>query len=106
MTKFKAHDVSRQFMYLASERFISAEKVVQAALKVGAQTTEDKIVVISQMRDAIRQVSIHHIFRSLQHRDELFGIILETLSDLEDQLEEEIMKQEDEKELKSNPKKE
>lgn len=106
MAKFHAHDVARQFMYLASERFLSSDKIIQAAQKAGAQTIAEKITLISQMRDAVRQVSIHHIFRSVQHRDELFSAILEALSDLEDQLEEEIIKAEEEQELHIKPKEE
>jgi type III secretion protein W len=99
MAKFKAHDVARQFMNIAAERFLSADKIIQAAVKAGAQTTEQKIILITQMRDAVRQVSIHHIFRSVQHRDEMFSAILEALSDLEDQIEEELMMKEEEEEL-------
>ncbi|BBI16847.1 hypothetical protein DB42_BL00510 [Neochlamydia sp. EPS4] len=103
MAKFTAHEVSRQFLYLAAERFLSSDKIIQAAVKAGAQTIEDKITLINQMRDAVRQVSIHHIFRSVQHRDEMFSAILEALSDLEDQLEEELIKQEEEQQLHINP---
>ncbi len=104
MAKFNAHDITRQFMTIAAERFLSSDKVIQAAIKVGAQTPEDKIFVINQMRDAVRQVSLHHIFRSVQHRDEMFSAILEALSDLEDQLEEEMMRREEEAELHIKPK--
>lgn len=106
MAKFNAFDVSQQFMGLAAERFPSSEKVIQAASKAGAQTIEDKITMITQMRDAVRQVSLLHIFRSVQHRDELFNAILEALSDLEDQLEEEMIKKEEEQELHIKPKEE
>lgn len=104
MAKFNAEDIARQFMYLASERFLSSDKIIQSAVKAGAQTIEDKIILISQMRDAVRQVSIHHIFRSVQHRDEMFSAILEALSDLEDQLEEELIREEEERELHIKPK--
>jgi type III secretion protein W len=97
--KFVAMDVARQFMSLASERFLSADKIIATASKLGAQTTEERIQVITQMRDAVRQVSLHHIFRSVQHRDEMFGAILEALSDLEDQLEAEMEAEEEREEL-------
>jgi type III secretion protein W len=104
MTKFVGHDVARQFMNLVSERFLSADRVIQAAVKAGAVTLEEKIGVITIMRDSVRQVSLNHIFRSVQHRDEMFGAILEALSDLEDQLEDELSRQEEEKELNINTK--
>lgn len=106
MTRFNSHDITRQFISLASERFLSPDKVIQAAMKAGAQNLKDKIRMISQMRDAVRQVSLNHIFRSVQHRDEMFGTILEALSDLEDQLEEELMKEEEAQELRINTKEE
>lgn len=104
MAKFKGHDIARQFMYLAMERFLSADRVIQAATKAGAKTLEEKIIILSQMRDAVRQVSLRHIFRSVQHRDEMFGAILEALNDLEDQLEEQLIKQEQEEQLHIKPK--
>ena len=104
MAKFVAHDIARQFMYLAAERFLSADKVVQAAVKAGANTLEEKISLITQMRDAIRQVSLMHIFRSVQHRDEMFSAILEALNDLEEQLEEIMIREEEEQDLHVKPK--
>lgn len=106
MAKFVAHDISKQFMYLAAERFLSADKVIQAAVKAGAQTLEEKIKLITQMRDAIRQVSLAHIYRSVQHRDEMFSAILEALSDLEDQLEESQLQEEEASDLHIKPKNE
>ena len=38
------------------------------------------------MRDAIRQVAMNQIYKTLQHRDELYMCILEALEELEDQL--------------------
>lgn len=104
MKKFVAHDVARQFMALTAERFPSSDKVINAAFKVGAQSLEEQIAVISQMRDAVRQVSLLHIFRSVQHRDELFSAILEALSDLEEKLEEKLLQEEEQKNLKMKPK--
>lgn len=46
-----------------------------------------KIIVFSMMRDGIRAVAMNQIFKSVQHRDELYMAIIETLEDLEDQLE-------------------
>lgn len=106
MKRFNSHDITRQFIFLAAERFLSSDKIIQAAIKAGAQTLQEKITIISQMRDAVRQVSLQYIFRSVQHRDEMFGAILEALSDLEDQLEEQLIKEEEEQELHIKPKEE
>lgn len=81
--------MAKQFMALASERYPSAAKVLQLANKLGIEKwIIAKIIVLSQLRDAIREVAINQIYKSLQHRDELYMSILEALEDLEDQLEE------------------
>lgn len=81
--------LAKQFMSLASERYPSSAKVFQTAIKLGIEKwITAKIIVFSQMRDAIREVAMNLIFKSLQHRDELYLAVLEALEDLEDQLEE------------------
>lgn len=90
--------IAKQFMTLASDRYPSAGKVLQLAGKLGIEKwIIAKIIVFSQLRDAIRQVAINQIYKSLQHRDELYLCILEALEDLEDQLED-LMEKEDEDE--------
>lgn len=81
--------IAKQFMSLAAERYPSAGKVLQLAVKLGIEKwIIAKIIVFSQLRDAIREVAINQIYKSLQHRDELYLAILEALEDLEDQLDE------------------
>jgi type III secretion protein W len=45
-----------------------------------------KIAVLSQMRDAIKQVAPNYVFRSIQHRDEVYAAIIEASEELEDEL--------------------
>ena len=52
------------------------------------ETVKLKIIVLSQMRDAIKEVSPAYVFRSMQHRDELYNAIIQALEELEDELEE------------------
>lgn len=47
-----------------------------------------KIVILTSYRDAVRQVALNQIFKSPQHRDEIYMAIIEALEDLEDELEE------------------
>jgi hypothetical protein len=101
--QFNPQEMAKQFLSLVSERFLSPEKVIQTAAKLGAVTLEDQIVLISQERDAVRQVSMNHIFRSPQHRDEMFSTILEALSDLEDLLEDQMIEEEEAMELQVKP---
>lgn len=87
--------MAKQFMWLAAERYPSSAKVFQTAIKLGIEKwITAKIIVFSQMRDAVREVAMNLIFKSLQHRDEMYLAVLEALEDLEDQLEE-LMEKED-----------
>ncbi|PJD97634.1 MAG: hypothetical protein CK425_03130 [Parachlamydia sp.] len=90
--------MAKQFMSLAAERYPSAEKVLQRAVKLGIEDwILAKIIAFSQFRDAIREVAVHQIYKSIQHRDELLMAIIEALEDLEDELEDQEEKEEQEK---------
>lgn len=89
--------IAKQFMALTAERYPSAAKVLQTAAKLGIEKwLIAKIIVFSQLRDAIREVAVNQVYKSIQHRDELYMAIIEALEDLEDELEEERDKEEDE----------
>lgn len=91
-------NLAKQFMVLAADRYPSAAKVLQQAVKLGIEEwILAKIIAFSQYRDAIRQVAINQIYKSLQHRDDLYLAILEALEDLEDELEDLAEKEEREK---------
>lgn len=93
--------LAKQFMGLAGERYPSGDKVLQTAVRLGIEKwIMAKIIVLSQLRDAIREVAVNQIYRSLQHRDELYMAILEALEDLEDELEELLGREEEEEEEK------
>jgi type III secretion protein W len=81
--------MSKLFMSLAGERYPTADKILQSAVRLGIEKwVMAKIIALSQVRDAIREVAVNQIYRSVQHRDELYMAILEALEDLEDELEE------------------
>lgn len=81
--------MAKQFMALAAERYPTAGKVLEGATRLGIEKwIMAKIIALSQFRDAIREVAMSQIYKSLQHRDELFMAIIEALEDLEDELEE------------------
>jgi type III secretion protein W len=86
--------LSTTFMKMVDERYPSAEKISQFAnfLTDSGLTSEHiktimLIILLSLIRDAIREVSPHKVYRSLQHRDDLYLAIIEALEDLEDALE-------------------
>lgn len=89
--------MSKQFMELVGDRYPTSDKVLQQGRKLGIEDwILAKIIAFSQFRDAIREVAANQIYRSLQHRDELYLAILEALEDLEDQLEDLLRKEEEE----------
>jgi type III secretion protein W len=80
---------AKAFMGLAQERYPTPDKVLQQAKRLGVEDwIQAKIIAFSQLRDAIRQVAAGRIYRSTQHRDELFNAIIEALEELEEELEE------------------
>lgn len=99
--------MSKEFMSLVAERYPSSDKVKERAVKLGLQRwLMAKIIALSQFRDAVREVAMNQIYRSLQHRDDLYLAILEALEDLEDEMDEEQEQQdqgEDEDEEDNSP---
>lgn len=80
--------LTKAFMDLSQDRYPSGEKVLRLARTLGIdQSIELQIVIFGLLRDAVRQLS-PRLYRSTQHRDELFKAIIEALETLEDQLEE------------------
>ncbi|MGK5595545.1 MAG: HrpJ domain-containing protein [Parachlamydiaceae bacterium] len=79
--------MTKEFMSLAAERYPTADKVLQRSSRLGLQDTLSKIYTLNQLRDAVREVSMSKIYKSLQHRDDLYLAILEALEDLEDEYE-------------------
>lgn len=91
--------LSKQFIALCQERYPAPDKVLKLAKGLGIDKwLLAQIIIFSQMRDAIRQVARDQIFRSIQHRDDLYNAIIEALEYLEDEWEEEQEKEEEEKE--------
>jgi len=82
-------NLAKCFMSLISERYINSSKVLGTAARLGITDSIDgQIVAFSQFRDAVRQVSVQLIYRSIDHRDDVFKAIIETLDGLEDQKDE------------------
>jgi type III secretion protein W len=78
--------MSKEFMSLASERYPSPEKVLQHGEHLGlGKDVEAKIITLSQFRDGVREMAKDKIYKSLQHRDDLYVAILDALEELEDE---------------------
>lgn len=97
-TKFTWEALSEIFMGIVAERYPTSDKVLQYLKDLGCDTLEAKIIAIGQLRDAVRSVSLTQIYRSVQHRDEVYMAIIEASEQLEDELEDQLSKEELEEE--------
>lgn len=80
--------LTKAFMELTGDRYPTADKVLKLAKQLGIeQSVELQIIVFSRFRDDVRKVARDYIFRSVQHRDDVFNAIIEALEGLEDRLE-------------------
>lgn len=81
--------LARILMKLLQERYPSNPKILKLAFALGvAEELEAQVIVFTQYRDAMRHVS-PKLFYSERHRQELLMALMETLSDLEDELDDE-----------------
>ncbi len=88
-SKITFETLSKLFMKLLLERFPSADKVFQAGVQMGLEDhLLAELIIFSQMRDAVRQVS-PRLFKSDQHRQDTLAIFLEVLEKIEDDLDKE-----------------
>lgn len=93
--------LAKQFVSLLQERYPTKDKAMQYASKLGIDKwLLAKIIVFSQLRDAIREVALGKLYRNLQHRDDLYNAIIELLEELEDELDELLERQQREEEEK------
>lgn len=94
-SKFNFEVMAKLFFDLAEERYPSTDKIKQLASHIVDPVTTDpleliyiKIAILNAMRDMVKEVSPGQLYRSMQHRDDLYAGIIEALEDLEDDLEE------------------
>ena len=90
--------LAKLFTKFVQERYPSPDKVLRLASELGIDAEIiAQIIIFTQYRDAIRGVS-PKLFRSNKHRQDLLMSLIETISELDDLLEEED-EDEDEDEL-------
>ncbi len=87
--------LAEQFMKLIAERYPSTDKILRMAALLGiAEEYMAQIIIFTQYRDAMRQVS-PRLFKSDKHRQDFLKTFLDTLSELEDLLDDENEEDED-----------
>lgn len=91
--------LARVFMKYLQERYPSSDKVLQMAATFNLNEEEiGQIIVITQMRDAVRQVA-PKLYRSNQHRQDVLMSFIEAIEDLEEEDEEEEKKDDKKKSM-------
>jgi type III secretion protein W len=81
--------LARLFAKILAERYISADKAIQFLDTIGlSEEAAAQLIIFTQYRDAIRQVSPRY-YRNPQHKEDLLKAIIEALENLEDTIEEE-----------------
>ncbi len=80
--------LAKQFMKAVQERYPAADKVLQLAAQLGISKDQlAQIILLTQMRDAMRQVA-PKLFRSSQHRQDLLNAFMDAIEELDEQIEE------------------
>lgn len=88
--------IAKVFVKILAERYMNPEKILQTAKLLGvSEETAAQLVIYSQMLDALKQIAPRY-YRNPQHRDELRKAFIDTLEQLEDDLEEEEEEKEEE----------
>lgn len=81
--------LARLLMKLIEERYPTPDKILKQSFTLGiAEELAAQVIIYTQYRDAMRHIS-PKLFKSERHRQEVLMALMETLSDLEDELNEE-----------------
>lgn len=81
--------LARLLMKLIEERYPTPDKILKQAFVLGiAEELAAQVIIYTQYRDAMRHLS-PKLFKSERHRQEVLMALMETLSDLEDELNDE-----------------
>ena len=93
--KFNAEKIAALFFEISEERYPVAEKILQVCNEYTKKAKADEyekiylnISLLNAIRNMIREVSPTRLYRSIQHRDDLYKAIIEALELLEDSLDE------------------
>lgn len=92
--------IAKQFVKFLAERFMSPDKIILSARLLGiSHEAIAQLIIFTQMRDAIKQISPRY-YRTPQQREELLLAFLKALELIEDQLEEEEKEEQEKKKKK------
>jgi type III secretion protein W len=79
--------LAREFISIVEERYPSIMKILKHLERIEVIDEFEQMIILSQYRDAVREVA-PRIYKSVRHRQDLFSMIVESLTELEGKLEE------------------
>lgn len=79
--------LAKEYIHFVEERYPSVLKLLKETDKMGLKEDIEKVIVLQQFRDAVRELS-PRLYKSARHRQDLLLIILEALEELEEEEEE------------------
>jgi type III secretion protein W len=89
--------LAKQFMKAIQERYPSADKILQLAIQLGlSEEILAQVIILTQMRDGVRGVA-PKLFRTEQHRQDVLSAFIDAIEELDERLEEEGEKEDEEK---------
>ena len=89
--------LAKHFVKLIAQRYPSPEKVLKMAFSLGiSEELLAQIIIFTQFRDALRGIS-PRLFKSDKQRQDFLIVLIETISELDDMLEEEEEEEEEDK---------
>lgn len=87
-------NLAKLFMKLLNERYLASEKLIKDTQLLGVfDELQAQIILLTQFRDATRQIA-PRLYRNSKQKEELLMAIIDTLEELEEDLEEKEEKEE------------
>lgn len=80
---FTFEQLAQEFVKLVEERYPSVMKILKRLDKLGKLSDLEKIIVLMQYRDGVRQLS-PRLYKSNRHRQDVLLVLLESLEELEE----------------------
>ncbi|MCP5469895.1 MAG: type III secretion system gatekeeper subunit SctW [Chlamydiales bacterium] len=84
----KFQKLAKAFIKIAEDRYPSVLKIIRQTDNLGLEDEEEKVIILSQFRDAVRKLS-PRIYKSVRHKQDLLLAIIEALEELEEEDEDE-----------------
>jgi type III secretion protein W len=92
---FNYEVMAKLFLDISAERYPTADKIKQIVSRLVDPIVSDKldelyikIAILNAIRAMVKEVSPGKLYRSIQHRDDVFNGVIEALDELEEELQE------------------